>query len=404
MNPIERVVRVGDRFQQRHTLPAVVFAVMKKYGDDAAGNLVTVLAFSGFLTIFPLLLLLITIVGIVLAGDPSLQHRILDSTFGQLPIVGSELRSQLSNNLMALRRNSVLALSLALVFLVYGSLGLAQNGIYTMEQIWNVPGIDRSNYWKRLGRSLEFLGVLALGLVVTTTLSAFATNSSSRGVLLEVVAVLVSAIVAVGQFFLVFRVLTPPVIETRWLVPGAFTSGVGWTILQAVGTYLVGHTLKNANALYGSFAFILGLIFWISLVARVVVYSCEMNVVLQRRLWPRSIVQPPLTKADEAVLAAQATQNLRRPEQRVRVTFDGKVGPGSSEASTSTKSPGGGSSPTATERGTAHLPQDQAGGARSPGARPTTAQPGESEPGGIERPQSDSAPTVAPAAGNSDHE
>ena len=58
-------------------------------------------------------------------------------------------------------------------------------------------------------------------------------------------------------------------------------------MLQAVGTYLVGHQLRN-SAVYGVFAFVLGLVFWISLVTRLVVYTSELNVVLARRLWPRS--------------------------------------------------------------------------------------------------------------------
>jgi hypothetical protein len=44
--------------------------------------------------------------------------------------------------------------------------------------------------------------------------------------------------------------------------------------------------------------------------------------VLARRLWPRAIVQPPLTEADRASMALQALQNQRRPEQHVEVTFD----------------------------------------------------------------------------------
>jgi len=52
------------------------------------------------------------------------------------------------------------------------------------------------------------------------------------------------------------------------------------------------------------------------------VYSAEVNVVLTRRLWPRSIVQPPLTEADRASMALQALQNQRRPEQHIEVTFD----------------------------------------------------------------------------------
>jgi hypothetical protein len=44
--------------------------------------------------------------------------------------------------------------------------------------------------------------------------------------------------------------------------------------------------------------------------------------VLARLLWPRSIVQPPLTVADRVVLAGQALQNQRRDDQHIAVSFD----------------------------------------------------------------------------------
>jgi hypothetical protein len=52
------------------------------------------------------------------------------------------------------------------------------------------------------------------------------------------------------------------------------------------------------------------------------VYSAEINTVLAHRLWPRSIVQPPLTEADQVSLALQALQNRRMLDQHVHVTFD----------------------------------------------------------------------------------
>jgi len=76
--------------------------------------------------------------------------------------------------------------------------------------------------------------------------------------------------------------------------------------------------------LYGYFGSVLGLISFLYLAAELTVYAAEVNVVLARRLWPRAIVQPPLTEADRRVMAAQAHQNRRRPEQHVLVTFDGE--------------------------------------------------------------------------------
>jgi len=92
-------------------------------------------------------------------------------------------------------------------------------------------------------------------------------------------------------------------------------------VLQVLGTWLVHHYL-HTDSVYGVFGTVLGLLAWIYLAVEITVYSAEINVVLARRLWPRAIVQPPLTEADRASMALQALQNQRRPEQHVEVTFD----------------------------------------------------------------------------------
>ena len=109
-----------------------------------------------------------------------------------------------------------------------------------------------------------------------------------------------------GEYLFAFRVLTPPTCPLRQLVPGPSVAGIGWTVLQAVGGFVVGHYLKNDSAVYGLFGIVLGLFAWIYLIAELTVYSAELNVVLARRLWPRAMVQPPLTDADRRSMAAQA--------------------------------------------------------------------------------------------------
>jgi uncharacterized BrkB/YihY/UPF0761 family membrane protein len=320
---VQRALRSVDRAQQSHSVLAVGFAVMKKYGDDSAGNLASLLAFSGFIALFPLLLLLVTVLGLVLSGDPHLRGDILRSTFAQFPLMGSELRA----NVHSLHRNSLIGLLIAVVLLFYGSFGLAGNGIYAMEQVWNLPGVQRLSFLKRTGRSAEFILLLGAGLIISTFLSGVATNTASRPFLVDAGAVVLSLAVSCAQFILAYRVLTPAVVRTKSLLTGAIVAGLGWTILQALGTYLIGHQLKN-SAVYGVFALVLGLVFWISLVTRLVIYTTELNVVLSRRLWPRSMVHPPLTRADQEVLAAQAEQNRRRPEEKVQVSFDAPDTPG----------------------------------------------------------------------------
>ena len=315
MNPIEAGLRRVDQAQQRHVVTGFAYGVIKKYGDDNGGVLVTNLAYCAFVSLFPLLLILVTILGLVASFDPALKQEALDAVAKQVPLIGQ----QLTGNVHELRRSSIIGLVVGLAVLAWGATRLAQAGIFTMEQAWNVPGPARPGYLPRLARSATFLGVLGLGVIATTGLAgldAFGQHSAAFVVVSEALAVVVNA----GMYVIGFRVLTPAGIALRQLVPGAIVGGVAWTVLQALGTYLVRHALHGASA-YGVFATVLGLLAWVYLAVELTVYAAEINVVLARRLWPRSIVQPPLTEADRASMAMQALQNQRRAEQQVKVTF-----------------------------------------------------------------------------------
>jgi YihY family inner membrane protein len=319
MNFIEYRLRKIDSFQQRHLIPSFVYGVVKKYGDDNGGMLTIQLTYTMFTTIFPLLLLLVTILTLFLVGDPSVRQSVLHSTFNQFPVVGS----QLGSNIHVLKRDSLLGLVVGIAGLIYGSTGLAGAGIYVMEQVWNIEGALRPNYIKRITRSLVFLFTLAIGLVVTTFLSGFSTYGRHNFWLVIASGVL-AALANVGLYIVAFRALTPKQVSTSNLIPGAIFTGLLWSVLQAFGGYVVGHYLKNDNATYGTFGTVLGLLAWLYIGAEVTVYGAELNVVLKRHFWPRSIIQPPLTKADQESIAFQATQNRRRPEQQVTTKIKGQ--------------------------------------------------------------------------------
>jgi hypothetical protein len=103
-------------------------------------------------------------------------------------------------------------------------------------------------------------------------------------------------------FLVGFRILTVPAVPTRLLVPGAVLGGLGWSALQAFGGYLLIYQLRHASQVYGFFASVLGLVSWLQLSAQLTLVAAEFNVVKATRLWPRSIVQPPLVEADRRAL------------------------------------------------------------------------------------------------------
>jgi uncharacterized BrkB/YihY/UPF0761 family membrane protein len=132
------IARVDD-IQRSSTPPAFVFAVLKKAGDDNAGALIANLSFVGLVSVFPLLLLAVTLLQVLVGSYAGIRGAVDRSLVAQLPIVGSQLVS----HVQPLHRSSVVGLLVGLVGLAWGATGLCVAGIFTMAQLWNVPGPDR---------------------------------------------------------------------------------------------------------------------------------------------------------------------------------------------------------------------------------------------------------------------
>ncbi len=323
------LVRALDRFQQRHAWAGFPYAVVKKYGDDQAGYLAALIAYYGFFSIFPLLLVFVSVLGIVLANDVELQQRIIDSALAQFPIVGPTIASEVE----AMTGNT-LALVIGIATALWAGLGVVQAGQNAMNRVWRVPRKDWPNFWVSHLRSLVLLLVLGVMLVVSTLLSGLATVGGAEAWVVRLWQYAVSVAFNLLFFVVVFRVLTRLNLRTRDVLAGAIAAAIAWTVLQAIGGLYVTHAVKGASNVYGTFALVIGLLVWIYLGAQMTLYCAEINVVLARRLWPRSLVQPPLTEADERALAEGALVELRRPEQHIAVTFEPEERPLGAEAST----------------------------------------------------------------------
>lgn len=307
-----------DRWQQRHRPVAFVVAVIKKYGDDRGSQLAALITYYGFLAMFPLLLVFVTVLGYVAHDNPGVRHDLLNTALADFPVVGQELK----RNVGALGGNGI-ALVVGLLALVWGSLGVAQVAQHAMAQVWNVPGARRPGFGARLLRSVLVLAVLALAIVGTAALTTVATLVPA-GVAAPVLSTALVVALNVALYWLAFRVLTPAEVETRDLLPGAIVGGIAWTALQLLGTLLVARQLQHTSELYGTFGVVLGLLFFLYLASQITVYAAEINVVRKRHLTPRSLAPPPLTEADERVLADVAEAEQRRPEEAIDVSFEGQ--------------------------------------------------------------------------------
>jgi inner membrane protein YhjD len=316
---LRRIPGLIDRFQQRHATLGFPLAVRQKFADDQGGFLAAGVTYYAFFSIFPLLLVLVTLLGYALDGDPSLQHRVLDSALADFPVIGPQLQTNVHS-----LRGSVAALVVGIAVALWAGTGVALALENALDHIWGVPIRHRANpVYARL-RALVWivaLGGVTLAGTVLGSASAFATYGPAVRVLALVVSLGMNLVV----FLAVFRVLTSHSPSWRDVLPGAIVAAVSWEVLQTVGGYIVDRQLRHASSTYGVFAIVIGLLSWIYLAANVTLISAEINVVRARRLWPRSLSllgEQALTEGDADALRQRAGIEERRADEDVSVAFD----------------------------------------------------------------------------------
>jgi membrane protein len=309
-------VKRFDRFQQKRKALAIPVAVIKKFGDDQAGSLAALVAYYAFFSLFPLLLVFVTILAYVLQGDPSAQQSISGSVLAQFPIIGTDL----GKNIHTLHGH-VIALVIGLVTSLLAGLGVTQAAQNAFDRVWAVPFKDRPDFLRSRLRGLGLLASLGLMFIVATLASGVVTGGLG-GPLAKVAGILISLLLNFALFLAAFRFMTARSVATRCLWIGVVVAGVFWEILQVVGGIYIGHVFKHSTDTYGFFGLVIALLVWLHLGAQLTLYAAEINVVLARKLWPRSLFGPPDQPADEKTLTALAKVEERSEQQTVDVTFD----------------------------------------------------------------------------------
>ena len=315
---MDAVKRWIDGFQQRVHPIAFVVGVFKKFGDDRGGRLAALVAYYGFFSVFPAMLVFVTVVGFVLEDRPDLRDSLYESAVGQFPVLGESIAGVSSQPLTG----SASAIVIGLVTALWAGLGAMQAAQDAMNDVWAVPRIDHPGFVAKRLRSLAMLivlGSLLVGSAVLTQVIAAIDilGSVSRSSLFVGSVVLTSAV-----FVLSFHVLTVADVSWPQLVPGAIFAGTGYAVLQLAGQWYVTRVVNGASATYGTFAVVIGLLSWLYIQAQLTMFGAEINVVAARRLWPRSLFDRVATEADRTTLVSKVLQGRLAAGMDVEVTFD----------------------------------------------------------------------------------
>ena len=315
---MRRVLARADGWQRTHAAGGFPVAVLKKFGEDRASSLAALSAYYAFFSLFPLLLAFVSILGFVLDGNPELREDVIDTALRRIPVIGAELRDDVHP-----LTGSGIALFIGLAGARWEAIGVTVALERAFAGIWDVPRMDQPSGMKARARGLLALLAFGVMLIASTVFAGAAAAGGIDAAAQQVIAIAASLVANVIVFLVVFALLTPDRPGLRALLPGAVLAAAGLLLLQSLGGWYVDHAVKSADATYGVFAIVIGLMSWFYIAAHILLVGAEVNVVLARRLWPRSLTGE-LTPADERVFRRYAEATRRDARQRIDVSFDGE--------------------------------------------------------------------------------
>jgi membrane protein len=309
-----------DAWQRRHGPAAFLVAVVKKFGDDRASSLAALIAYYAFLSLFPLLLAFVSVLGFMLEDDPGLQEDIVDSALARIPVIGA----QLGDDVQPLTGSGV-ALAIGLAGALWAGLGVTLALGRAFDEIWDVPRLEQRGPLARRARGALVLVVLACVLVAATVAGGVAIAAELGPAATRIAAAFASLLVNATVFLAAFWLLTARPRRLSDLVPGVLLAAAGWLALQAAGGWYVTRAIDGASDTYGAFALVIGLLSWFWLGSHMLLLAAEVNVVRLRRLWPRSLTGE-LEPADRLAMQRFAVATRQDPRQLVSVTFSDERG------------------------------------------------------------------------------
>ncbi len=313
-----RVLARLDGFQQRHRTLGLPIAVFKRFGEHGGGRLSATVSYYAFFSLFPLLLVFVTILGMVLQDNTDLRDDLVEGALGQIPVIGSQLKTDSLPG-----HGWVLALGLATA--LWAGLGAVTAVQHALDTVADVPMHDRGNSLVRKGKAITYLALLAVGVTASTYLSNLA-SVVDGGVVTGALGLLATFVVNVLLLIALVTVLPAHRMPLRHDLPGVVVGAVGLLLLQQLGSFVVRHFIAGASDTYGTFAIVIALLSWFFLVTRLLLLAAELNYVLAGQLWPRRLVSADEpTEADRRAMMLDVNRIQRDARLGYALSVEGQV-------------------------------------------------------------------------------
>ncbi len=252
-----------------------LLAVLHRIREVRASQLVAAITLRAFLSIFPLLLVAIAVLGFVAAarkgGEP-----VADQLIRRLSLK-DDLAKLVRENVASAQGSRRAASVVGFVSSLYSGLAVITAIAQACDAVWQVPS---------RGQKDRLLGVpWLIGALVISSLSALASwlVAIAHFPFAPIVGFIIAGLVGAGLFWWTQFVLTNVRVPAKAFLPGALIGGAGLAFFQIFGGLIIARLLKNSSQLYASLAGVFTAISALSLFGWLLVLSAIVNVVRWER-------------------------------------------------------------------------------------------------------------------------
>jgi len=260
----------------RSSLLDVLWRTLDEARIDGERRLAAEITYYAFFSLFPLLMVFVTVMDAMF--DKQTSQDIVNSVLGQFPVVGTDIVDNIGTP-----KGQGVAAVVGVVLALWAGSHAFESFEHAILVVWKGPAVAPISYVKSRMWAFILMAILGGAILVTTIVGALLAAIDLLPGLVKPSTFLVSLGLNAAVILIVFRVMAPGHQTWRSQMPGALVGGIGWTVLQTVGAYFVRYLVKGASDTYGAFAVVIGLLTWINIQVRLLLYAAELNSVLAAR-------------------------------------------------------------------------------------------------------------------------
>src|SRR4051812_34638770 len=272
----------------KEAFPVILKRTFKQFGEDQLTTWAAALTYFGVLSLFPMLLALVSVLGVI---GPSATQPLLDNLSNVAPGPAKDILTNVLTSLESNKGGSTVALIIGLAAAIWAASGYIGAFMDASNNVWDVP--EGRPIWKKIPVRLAVTVVLLILLTITSLAIVFTGPVAEKvGNLIGLGPTFVTVwgivkwpvLLLIVSFMISLLYWACPNVKQPgfpWVTPGGLLAVVLWLIASALFALYVAN-FGSYNKTYGSLGGVIVFLTWLWITNIIILLGAEFNSEMER--------------------------------------------------------------------------------------------------------------------------